>query len=303
MMRIAIALLFGITVVVFSFWGKRFLHAPPQNPARHQQSAPQRIVALAPSIVEVLFALELGDAVVGVARESDYPPEAASKPEVGGYFDPNYEAIVALNPDLIVILKEHADARLRLESLGYRTLQVQHNAIDQIVDSIRVIGRAANVQPKADQLVSDLRRQLDSIQRSVKHRDPPRVLIVVGRDVRLGSPESICVAGKGGLFDQMLMQAGGINAFEGHVPFPTVSREGILRMDPDVVIDAIGDMVEHDLDHQSIISQWSVLPQLKAVRNNRVYVFDQQSVIIPGPRFIQTISEMARVLHRDLDVE
>ena len=152
-------------------------------------------------------------------------------------------------------------------------------------------------------MVGGIRNQLNAIDRKVAGRERPRVLIAVGRDVRLGPPERICIAGQGGLYDQMLTHAGGVNAFTGNVPFPTVSREGILRMNPDVVMDAIGDMVEHDVDRQAIVDQWALLPQIKAVKNGRIHVFDQQTVIVPGPRFIQTVTEMARVLHPQLDEE
>ena len=119
---------------------------PPSSALRPQ--APLRIISLAPSITEVLFTLNLDDRVVGVTRYCDYPPEALAKDKVGGYFDVNYEAVLALEPDVVIHLTEHEDAQRRLQDLGIETLAVNHSRVKGILQSITTIGDRCGAKEK-----------------------------------------------------------------------------------------------------------------------------------------------------------
>ena len=125
-------------------------HAP--TPSRPLDDAPRRIISLAPSITEVLFKLDLGDNVVGVTRYCDYPPQAEDKPKVGGYFDVNYEMLMSLESDLVILLVEHQDAIVRLEELGIPTLTVNHSRVEGILESITTIAERCGVKGKGKNL-------------------------------------------------------------------------------------------------------------------------------------------------------
>ncbi len=260
----------------------------------------ERIVSLAPSITENLHALGLMDRVIGVTRYCDYPPEAQAKTKVGGYYDPNYEAIVALDPDLIILLEEHEDPRQYLSKLGFNLLAVDHKDILGILQSIEMIGETCGVAQKAHSITQDLRERMQRIEKRTAGLTPPRVLISIGRNMGSGTLEDVYISGKEGFYDEMIARLGGINAYPGKVAFPVVSTEGIIRMNPDVIIDMVPDMETRGWNEARIIDEWNVLSHVNAVKNRRVHVFGEDYVAVPGPRFISIMEKMARVMYPDI---
>ncbi len=258
-----------------------------------------RIISLAPSITEVLFALGLGDRVVGVTRFCRYPPEAAKITKVGGYFDPNYEEIVSLKPDLVVVTKEHTTAKKYLHSLRIGLLEVDQNTIDGIVHSILTIGNSCGRGPAARKLVDSLSARIDRIRSKTRDCLRPRILVSVGRS--MDSFDDIYIAGKNTFYDEMIGIAGGVNAYtDKTVPFPLIWLEGLYRLNPQIIIDLIPDLAAKEPDRKKIMAAWDRAATLDAVRNKRVYLLDQDYTVIPGPRFILTLERMARVIHPEL---
>jgi iron complex transport system substrate-binding protein len=263
-----------------------------------------RIVSLAPSITEVLFALGLGEKVVGVTRYCEYPAEALKKPKVGGYYDPNYEAIVDLKPDLVIVLPEHEEPGKYLHGLHIRTLAVSHASIADILDSIITIGRLCDVEPKAQEIVTNLKNRMARIRKKTEGQYRPRTIISVGRNMGRGGLNDLYVSGKDGFYNEMIMLAGGKNIYEGGtISFPVVSGEGLLRLNPEVIIEMIPDLGENRWDKGTILQEWKSVNEVDAVKNNRVYLFEQDYVVIPGPRFIFLLEKMARVLHPEVNWE
>ena len=174
-----------ITVIIvcfaFSFVAKMaFREEKPLNLESPAASSPkhrggyERIVSLAPSITEDLYTLGLMDRVVGVTRFCDYPPEALDKTKIGGYTDPNYEAIIALKPDLIIMLAEHEEPRKRLGKLGFDIVSVNHKSIEGILESIEAIGDACGVLPKAKAVTKHLMERMERIQEKTACRSRQR---------------------------------------------------------------------------------------------------------------------------------
>jgi iron complex transport system substrate-binding protein len=256
---------------------------------------------LAPSITEVLFALDLGDRVAGVTQFCNYPPEANIKPRVGGYYDLNYEAVAALDPDLIVLLPEHTEARGHFTAQGYRILTVNHQTIESILESIRTVGRMCQAGDKAEQLIRDARQRMTVVRQKTSDVRPVRVMLAVGRDVSSGRIEDVCIAGTGGFYEEMIDLAGGENVFQGNALYPTVAGEGIVSMNPEVIIDMTGDLTGYSLDSAAVARQWDAFPEVTAVRDGRVYVLDEDYMTIPGPRFVLVIERLARALHPEVD--
>jgi iron complex transport system substrate-binding protein len=263
---------------------------------------PMRIVSLAPSVTEILYELGLGDRVVGVTRYCDYPPEVIGTPAIGGYLDVNYEAIVSLEPDLIVGIQDNTGALNRLNDLGLETLQVDQHDVAGIVDSIRRIGDACGTAERAHELGNALERHIDRIQELTSGLDRPRTLVVVDRRLGTGTVRTVWVAGPTTFYNEILELAGGSNAIEdGVTVYPELSVEGLVAADPDAIIEVTAELDARGMDAQSVLAEWMSLTTLRAVRSNRVHVFDQEWMVIPGPRVAGIVSSFARVLHPEMN--
>jgi len=261
----------------------------------------KRIVSLAPSITEDLHALDMMDRVIGVTRYCDYPPEARTRTKIGGYYDPNYEAIVALNPDLIIMLAEHQDPREHLSKLGFDILVVDHKNIQGIMQSIEDIGETCGVLQKAKSITEELRARMKQIQEKTDGLPAPRVMISIGRNMGSGTLKDVYISGKEGFYDEMIERLGGVNVYDGRVAFPVVSGEGIILMNPDVIIDMVPDLHERGWDPEKIFEEWTVVSQVNAVKNQRIYIFGDDFVAVPGPRFISIMEKMGRVMYPNVD--
>lgn len=258
-----------------------------------------RVVSLAPSVTEVLFAIGAGPKVVGVTRYCDYPPEAKTRTQVGGYLDPSYEAVVRLKPDLVVVTSGSNDNSKRLADLGIRTLTVDHNTIGGIVQSITDIGKAVGESGRANQLVADLQLRMKRVVQLTQSHPKPSVLVVVGRSMG-GTVDEVYAAGKGNFYDEMIDLAGGKNAFTDRlVKVPTLSNEGITRLNPEVIIDL--EPLKPDSEAKALRGAWSPLAHVAAVKQGRVNILRGSYVVIPGPRVINTLEDMAKAIHPEVD--
>ena len=292
-------LLAAAILLVFagSFLGKGLLDEAARSDAPQPREY-RRIVSMAPSITETLFALGLGRRVVGVTRYCNYPPEAKTRTKVGGYHNPNFEAIVSLRADLVLILEGHRQSQPAFDRLGLRTLAVRHTNVAGILDSITQIGRACGAGAKARQIVTDIRARIARIRQKTSALPRLRVMFAIERTVGSGKLADVYVAGTGGFFDEILALAGGENACpESSVRFPVVSAEGIMSIDPDVIIDMTSGLSAGQVDKQTLLADWQQVAQVEAVRNGRVYALDQDYAFVPGPRFILLVEELARLLH------
>lgn len=275
-----------------------------EGPEPRAGGEPVRIVSMVPSLTEVLFALGLGDRVVGVTSFCNWPPEAASKPRLGGYLDPNCEALVALRPDLVIAMPEQAELRTRLEALGVRTLEVGQQGLAGILDSIRAIGQVCGAGTRAEDLVRELEGRMRAVSAKTQGLARPFVLVCVDRLAGSGRLEEICVAGRGGFHDELIACAGGVNAAAGAAggPYPVFSKEGVIALDPEVIIDMLPDLARRGVSAQEATREWDELSVVKAVRRGRVHAFTEGYGVIPGPRFILALERMARLIHPEVEL-
>lgn len=253
-----------------------------------------RIISLAPGITESLFALGLGDRVVGVTDYCDYPPAALAKPKVGGLYNMNLEAMLRQAPDLVICYPEHAPEGGALGELDLNLLVVPHQSIADILDYIDTIGRTCSTETASQALLADIKQRIEQIKRVREPR--PRVLICIGHDMESASIENAYFAGIGGFFNEMIELTGGTNAYQGAVPFPVIGAEGILSLNPDIIIDMTPDLVQTEA---FVYSQWQSLGRLKAVQDKRVYIFTEDFAVIPGPRLILTLEKIAQVMNQE----
>jgi iron complex transport system substrate-binding protein len=276
----------------------------PENQVSEGAGTPLRIVSLAPSLTETLFALGLGDRVVGVTRYCAYPLETRNLPRVGGHLDPNFEAIVSLEPDLVVAIPSSHENRLRLESLGIPVIEVDQHDVDSVLASVNSLAEACGVAGRGAALRAGLEARMARVASAVAGASRPRTLIVVGHQIGEGSVRSVWVAGPDTFYDGVIEIAGGVNAVDGGVArYPELSREGLVSIDPDVVLDVIAGLEDRHLDPDSVRAGWMQLTELRAVRDHRVSVLVGDQMVVPGPRLPEMVEAVARALHPELDWE
>jgi len=252
---------------------------------------PARIVSLAPSITEILFALGLKDKIVGDTESCNYPPEAKNLPKVGGFKGPNLEAVLALKPDLVLATRDGNPARdlNRLQELGIRVQTYQPSTLAQVLEEIQAIGEATGAQAAAQALVSDCRKKAELVQSRAQGLPPVKVLLVYGQD-------PLVLAGKGTFADDMIRAGGGINvAGDSAIPYPRFSLEEVLARAPEVIVEAaMGSEAETLARAQTSWSRW---PSLPAVRDRRIAAISADLVARPGPRLFDGLVQLARILH------
>lgn len=264
---------------------------------------PQRIVALAPSTVEVLYELGLGDRVVGISRFSSYPPEALELPKVAGFVDVDFEQLLALKPDCIVMVDSQRSLVEKFHELGLRTLSVDHASVDGILDSFTEISDVCGHENESKKLLDEMRGHLEKIKQRTHGKSRPRVLISIERDTDSPQPDQVIAAGNAGFHQELIEMAGGVNAYQGPIAFPKLSREKLINLNPDIIIDLIRDEVIAQHPKKELIQQWGVYSELHAVKNHRVVIISGNQHLIPGPRFLETLDEMVEAILRDRNDE
>jgi len=265
---------------------------------------PKRIVSMAPSLTETLFAIGVGDRVVGRTRYCSYPPEAAEIPEIGGHLDPNIEAIVALKPDLVVTIPSSEEAERRLRSLGVPVLPVDQHDVTGVLQSVTALADICGVPERGAAVRAALEQRLATVRQAVQQRSQPRVVVVVGRELGEGMVRSVWAAGPETFYDDVLGIAGGVNAVAvGLVRYPEISREGLVALDPDVILDVVAGLDERGLDAEAVRADWANLGELRAVRDGRVYVLAGDAMVVPGPRLPELVDAVANALHPGLTLE
>ena len=263
-----------------------------------QENRYHRIIALSPSIVEIIYLLGLEDQLIAVTRYSNYPIEAKAKPSVGGYIDLHYEKLISLKPDCIILLKEQASLATKLEQLGIDTISVSHDDTQGIIESIGLIGKQLGHQQQASDIISEINSAVNNqVARHQKIVDRPRVLISINRDTSTDKPTQVIIAGDAGFHRELIDMSGAENAYQGPVSFPMLSREKLIQLDPDIIIDLVNSDTWNKLGKQRLLSQWNHYKELKAVKNQRVFIIHGDQHLIPGPRFPQTLERFANAIH------
>lgn len=291
-----IAAAFGLTGLLRAFF------TPEDHASVASGGVPQRVVSLAPSITEILFALGAGDRVVGVTRYCEYPPEAQAKAIVGGFVDPNYEAIVALRPDVVVLLAIHTEAQQRFQALEVPVIAVDHRTVEGIFESFTTLADVLGVRKSGDRLADECRQVIERVIRKTADLPRPRVLLSSARELGTGRVETAYVAGRGQWYDELIDYAGGENAYpDDGLAFPEVSPEGLIRLDPDVIIELVPELEQADYTADDLLAEWRTVPGLRAAREGRAFLMRGDYVSIPGPRFVDTLEDLAQILHPDAE--
>jgi iron complex transport system substrate-binding protein len=253
---------------------------------------PARIVSLAPSLTELLFAMGAGSQVAGVTQFCDFPPEASRKPKVG-YANPSLETLVELQPDLILAPREFLkpDLIASLDNLKIPIFIVADQTVEDIFSHIQTIGRMVDHQAEAAALGMDLRKQIAAIKERAQGQLPVRVLYVL-------NSQPLITVGPGSFIDQLIGFAGGVNvAAKSGTPYPRLSMETVLLEDPEVLIFPVGQAEGISESEQQSWQQWS---GLSAIKQGRVHRIPADLLNRPGPRIVQGLERLAAMLHPSL---
>lgn len=260
---------------------------------------PQRIVSTAPSITELLYALGLGDRMVGVDRFSRYPAEALRKPQIGDYAAPNLETIASLRPTLVIIPTNPVQLRQRLEALRLRVLELDQEGIPAMYNSFRQVGAATGTTAKAESVIEEIRKQLVAVRSRAAALKPTRMMFVVGR--MPGSLDGLMVAGQASYLNEIIEIAGGQNVFkDASAAYPKVSLEEILARNPEVIVD-MGEMADtvgvSEAQKRNVAALWNRMGSIAAVRSRRVHAVASDIFVVPGPRVVLAAQEFFAILH------
>ena len=292
-----IAILLSILVTVFTGCQPKFVpgtYTDDMGRGVSIDKVPQRIVSHVPPITEILFALGLGEKVVGVSDYCDYPEEAKSKPSVGNYFNPAIENIVALDPDL-VLTDGHSESIKQLDSLGIEYLVIDPQDIDGIFRDIEILGRAAGVEDRAKELVDDMKKDMSNVVSRVEGAPRVRAFYVVDA-TDLNNPWT---AGPGTFVDALITMAGGENiAAKAPAPWVQLSIEQVVSSDPQVVILP----AEHGTAFTSpeVLEEHPAWREITAVKQDRIFIINGDLVDGYGPRIVQGLEVIARAIHPEL---
>ena len=257
---------------------------------------PQRIISLAPSNTEILFALGLADRVVAVTDYCDYPPEAESKPSIGGFSTPNIEEIVALSPDLILAASRHENKIIpQLEDKGLTVLALNPKTLDGVLEAIVMTGKVTGKEAEAARLLSDMKSRINAVTDKTAGLPPEQ---------RLGTfyivwHDPLMAAGSETLHDELIQKAGGINIARELTDYADISLEAVIAANPQVIIAGAGHGSGQDQTFQYVKTE-TRLRDTHARRDNRVFVIDADLASRPGPRIVEGLEEFAAFIHPEL---
>jgi len=258
---------------------------------------PQRIVSLAPSNTEIIYALGLEDKLVGTTDYCDYPEAAKSKPRVASYTTPNLEKVVSVQPDLILAEAIHEKTALpAMENLELTVIVTSAKSLDTVLNDIKLVGQVNGRSKAAEGLVDSLTERIQAVVSKTATLTPeqrPGVLYVVWHD-------PIWTMGRETFINDLIWKAGGVNVFAADFEKSrVVSLEAIIQKNPQVII-VSGMATTADLIYNNMMKE-TRLAGVDARRNNRVYkISDANLIERPGPRIVDGLEEAARLLHPEI---
>ena len=253
---------------------------------------PQRIISLAPSNTEILFALGLGDKVLGETDWCDYPPEALEKEKVGGYDTPDIEKIVALNPDLILVAYgTPIDVINTMEGLGLTIFGIKSTDLDDVLNDIRTVGEITDKEVEAQALTSEMAVGIQAVTDQTEELEQrPKVFYLLWG----GEGSALWTAGSGTFIHELIEKAGGVNICGNITGYPIISIEEVIARNPEVIITSSWPGVYEWAMNETALNATD------ARQNNRVFVCDDNLAQRPGPRLVEGLEWFAYFIHPEI---
>lgn len=257
---------------------------------------PERIISISPANTEILFALGLGDKVVGVTEYCNYPEEALDKEKVGGFSTPDMEMIISLEPDVIFAAPiQEAEIIPQLENLGLKVIAITPANLDETYDAIELVGIVTGTHETALGLISDMRSSVDSVTALVStlsDEEKPNVFYIVWHD-------PLMTAGGDTLAGQLIELAGGRNIFANLSEYATVSIEPVIEAEPQIIIAGTG-MGSGANAPVEWAENEPLLQDTEALEEGKVFSINTDLTGRFGPRIVDALYEMLELIHPEL---
>jgi iron complex transport system substrate-binding protein len=257
------------------------------------EAVPARVISLAPSVTEILFAIGLDREIVAVTAFCDYPPAAARRPKVG-YASPNLEQIVALDPDLVIGPAEflRADLLGKLEQFKISTVVLNAKSLRDIENHVRLLGQVFRRSAEADGVLTAMRRRMEAAVARVDQARPVRVLYVL-------NSQPLITVGPGSYIHELIERAGGVNiAASASAAYPRIGMDTVLQADPEILLFPVGTTeTVPEADREA----WKRWTDITAVRTGRLHVVPSDLINRPGPRIVDALDALTAILHPSRD--
>jgi len=250
---------------------------------------PERIISLAPSNTEILFALGLGDKVVGVTDWCDHPPAVLDKEKVGAYDTPDIEKIVSLTPDLILVAHGTTmEVINNLVGLGLTVFGIETTDLNDLLNDIRTVGEITDKEVEANALTSEMESRIQAVTDQTEElEEKPRVFYVVWHD-------PLWTAGAETFIHELIEKGGGVNICGNLTGYPMISIEEVIAYNPEVIITSSWPGVNEWVMNETALNV------TYARQNDRVYMCDDNLVQRPGPRLVEGLEWFAHFIHPEI---
>ena len=255
----------------------------------------ERIISLAPSLTETLFALELGDCIVADTIYCETPEEAKALPKVGAWNDVNIEQVLSFQPTCVCLPATHP-CRAKFEQMNIPLCAVDGRSLDNVIDGIELLGERFDRKARAHELATDMRNRLHALKKAYEGRRRLKVMVVVGRARGAGRVKDLTVVGDDAYF-RPLLSIVGCDALPagGGIPYPAMSIEGVMSVSPEAVIEIAADCASDG--GKAAMEDWKVsFPKL--VERGAVFVFTENYATVPGLRSVLFVEQLAKRLEK-----
>ncbi len=255
---------------------------------RREAKKEWKIASLSPGITEMLYAAGLGDNITANTTYCLYPPEAADKPKLGTMMTVNYEYAVSLGINAAVLHTGMDKQKENFKNLGIETVELDMKTIGGILESFDILGGVFGAEERAAEAKKRMQEEIQKYSRPAEPGRKPRILVAVFRPEGKGSVEKVTAAGRTNFYNEIIELIGAENALTDKRPYPEISKEGIISVNPDIII---------EISHKkapALADEWqSFKNTVNAVKNGRVYIADNPAMSIPGPRLPEVVKYFA----------
>ena len=259
---------------------------------------PQRVISMAPNLTEMIYDIGASGQLVGVTDYCKFPPVAKTKPKVGGWINPNYEKIVSLKPDLVLALQFHGPTVEHLKQLKLPYLVIDCQTVEDILKAYDTLGRALGHELDALRGKASLERRLAQARSKASQHKPVSVLFVIGHSP--GALDQLFGVGPGNFVDELISLSGGANILsDAKEPYPLVSKEQLIKRDPDVIIDSLPSSENTPGQVRAALQSWKKFKELRAVRDNHLFILTRDDYLIPGPTMAGLAEFLSRVFGKE----
>ena len=285
-----------IFLFILCFWIVMSGCSKIKDPEKKIDCECRRIVSTAPSITETLFRFGYGDRIVGVTDDCLFPEGVKDIEHIGRVLNINVEKILSLKPDVVMVIDVNTVLIAKLKALGINVLSFDHSTIQGFIDSLPVIFSECGNKPEFNEIISRYNKVIKKPETVGKKR---KVMMVIGRDYHSSLIKDVYLAGKDGFYSEIINACGLENVYSGDLSYPKIQIEGILSMNPDVIVDVVTFKQFLPKDKKKLKNVWKVLKDVKAVANDQVFIMNKNYWSIPGPRFPEIIDDLKEMLDKN----